>query len=201
MNIFYLDEDIDKCAEAHVDKHVTKMQLETAQMLSTNIWIDEVLGYIPRKVNSNETAELRSAADAAGYPTSIRYRPCFFNHPCTIWMRESWENFEFSLLLVYALDSEAQWRGFNKHKSASMVHQLPLPKNLPSKGFTMPRQAMPDEYLDEDPVKAYRGYYMDAKHHLATYTRRGPPTWWIGVWTSGRNEEGIPDNRKILVNG
>lgn len=199
MNIFYLDEDVDKCAEAHVDKHVTKMQLETAQMLSTNLWIDEVLGYIPRKVNSDETAELRSAADAAGYPTSVRYRPCFFNHPCTIWMRESWENFEFSLLLVYALESEAMWRGFNKHKSAAMVHQLPLPQNLPSKGFTKPRQAMPEEFNNEDSVKAYRDYYMGAKDHLAVYTRRSPPPWWTGVWTSGRNEEGIPDNRKILV--
>ena len=50
MNIFYLDEDLDKCAEAHIDKHVTKMQLELGQMLSTNLWIDEVLGFVPRKV-------------------------------------------------------------------------------------------------------------------------------------------------------
>ena len=30
MNLFYLDEDLDKCAEYHVDKHVNKMILEAA---------------------------------------------------------------------------------------------------------------------------------------------------------------------------
>jgi hypothetical protein len=30
MNIFILDEDLDKCAEAHVDKHIIKMPLEAA---------------------------------------------------------------------------------------------------------------------------------------------------------------------------
>ena len=35
MNIFYLDKDVKKCAEMHVDKHVVKMILEYAQLLST----------------------------------------------------------------------------------------------------------------------------------------------------------------------
>ena len=35
MNIFILDEDLDKCAEYHVDKHIVKMPLEAGQMLCT----------------------------------------------------------------------------------------------------------------------------------------------------------------------
>jgi hypothetical protein len=35
MNIFYLDFDIKKCAAYHCDKHVVKMILEYAQLLST----------------------------------------------------------------------------------------------------------------------------------------------------------------------
>ena len=35
MNIFYLHENPEICAEYHCDKHVVKMILETAQMLST----------------------------------------------------------------------------------------------------------------------------------------------------------------------
>ena len=35
MNIFYLDFQTDKCAEYHCDKHVTKMIVEYAQLLST----------------------------------------------------------------------------------------------------------------------------------------------------------------------
>ena len=34
MNIFVLDEKVEKCAEYHCDKHVIKMILESAQMLS-----------------------------------------------------------------------------------------------------------------------------------------------------------------------
>ena len=35
MNIFYLDRDPGICTLMHCDKHVVKMILETAQMLST----------------------------------------------------------------------------------------------------------------------------------------------------------------------
>ena len=35
MNIFVLDTDPVKCAQSHCDKHVVKMVLETAQLLST----------------------------------------------------------------------------------------------------------------------------------------------------------------------
>lgn len=177
MNIFYLDEDIDKCAEAHIDKHVTKMQLELGQMLSTNIWIDELLGFVPRKVESSEFSKVRSIAADANFPTTIRYKPCFHNHPCTIWMRESYENFEYSMLLVDALNREAQYRGYKPHKSAAMVMQLPLPTNMESKGFTNPAQAMPDEYKNKDPVKAYRAYYIAEKLKLSGYTNREPPAW------------------------
>ena len=185
MNIFYLDSDVDKCAEAHVDRHVTKMQLEIAQMLCTNLWIDEVLGYIPRKVESDEVSELRNAVVGSNHTTSTRYKPCFFNHPCTIWMRESYEHFEYSALLVYALNEEAQWRGFAPHKSARLVEQLSMPQNMESAGFYQPAQAMPEERKGPDSVEAYRDYYMINKDHLATYTRREPPSWWVGDW----NEE------------
>ena len=56
MNIFILDKDIEKCAEAHVDRHVIKMILESAQMLCTVHWIDKYVGYIPRKLTSEEWA-------------------------------------------------------------------------------------------------------------------------------------------------
>ena len=38
MNIFVLDEDPVKAAEYHCNKHVVKMILESAQMLSTVHW-------------------------------------------------------------------------------------------------------------------------------------------------------------------
>ena len=61
MNIFILSENIDKCAEYHVDKHIVKMPLESAQMLCTTHWIQKYLGYVPRKINAEERAILKEA--------------------------------------------------------------------------------------------------------------------------------------------
>ena len=36
MNIFYLDDDPKLCAQAHCDRHVVKMILEYAQIMSTS---------------------------------------------------------------------------------------------------------------------------------------------------------------------
>jgi len=47
MNIFALDNDPIKAAQLHVDKHVVKMPLETAQMLST------ICGYPYRQTHKN----------------------------------------------------------------------------------------------------------------------------------------------------
>ena len=58
MNLFYLDEDLDKCAEYHVDKHVNKMILEAAQLLCTAIWVDRLLGFVPRALEKEEAAVL-----------------------------------------------------------------------------------------------------------------------------------------------
>jgi hypothetical protein len=61
MNLFYLDEDLDKAAQYHVDKHIVKMPLEAAQILCTTIWIDELLGFVPRALNAEEREVMNKA--------------------------------------------------------------------------------------------------------------------------------------------
>ena len=65
MNIFYLHRDPRVAARYHNDKHVVKMILESAQMLST--------AHRELDGNLNETM----------------YRPTHKNHPSTVWVRES----------------------------------------------------------------------------------------------------------------
>ena len=100
MNLFYLDEDLDKCAEYHVDKHIVKMPLEAAQLLCTAIWVDEVLGFTPRALNAEEREALNSRkSEIKHLPLEERpltpYLPMMYNHPCTIWTRSSLDNFEW----------------------------------------------------------------------------------------------------------
>ena len=169
MNIFLLDRDIDTCARYHNDRHVNKMILEGAQMLSTAVIL-------------------------SGVPCEHAYKPTHKNHGSNIWVRESLVNWLMLRELVYSLSAEFDWR-FNRpepHKSVSIVHRLPLP-DIPDIGVTLPYQAMPEEYRDGDHVAAYRRYYIkdkqcyyvkdrktgEPKRVWHTWTRRGKPDWWV----------------------
>lgn len=101
MNLFYLDEDLDKCAEAHVDKHVNKMILEAAQLLCTAIWVDQLLGFVPRALNKEESAVLNEyKKDEKPLKPEERkltpYLGMMYNHPSTIWTRSSLDNYEWT---------------------------------------------------------------------------------------------------------
>jgi len=111
MNLFYLDEDLDKCAEYHVDKHIVKMPLEAAQLLCTAVWIDHLLGFVPRALNAEEREVLnKSKAEIKHLPMEERpltpYLPMMYNHPCTIWTRSSLDNFEWVHCYANALIDE-----------------------------------------------------------------------------------------------
>ena len=44
-------------------------------------------------------------------------------------------------------------------------------------GVTEPPQCMPDKYKCEDPVQAYRNYYLGEKMYMAVWTEREVPAW------------------------
>lgn len=151
MNIFILDKNHEKNVQSYVDKHVPKMILEHAQMMSTAV---------------------RDSGIDAGYKVA------HLNHPCTKWVRESLDNWLWLLDLTTALHEEWQYR-FNHtkvHKSYDMILSLPNP-NIPSKGITPFAQAMPDQYKSSNAVKAYRAYYNGEKTHLHNWTGREIPEW------------------------
>jgi hypothetical protein len=153
MNIFILDNDIKKCVQSHVDKHVVKMILESAQILCTVLH------------NTGSTAP---------------YKKTHQNHPCTLWANESIENWLWLKQFALTLNDEYKYR-YDRvvdHKSAVVVKNLPIP-NLPSKGLTPFVKAMPDTIKTIlDPVEAYRQYYMQEKRHIAKWTKRESPYWW-----------------------
>ena len=90
MNIFFLDTDVKKCAEYHVDKHVVKMILETCQLLYTAHW---VLAYPSLKECKSAIAVSRfqktlavpsSMSSAPCNKSGSYYRPCHIHHPCSL---------------------------------------------------------------------------------------------------------------------
>ena len=195
MNLFYLDEDLDKCAEYHVDKHIVKMPLEAAQLMCTAIWVDEVLGFVPRALNAEEREELnKRKSEIEHLPLEERpltpYLPMMYNHPCTIWTRSSLDNFEWVHCYANALNDEYHYRYGKLHKSViEVINKLPEPKNMPRNGLTPFLMAMPDELKDEtDVIGSYRLYYHTDKATFANWSFRGEPDWWDKglAWTDRR---------------
>lgn len=183
MNIFYLDEDLDKNAEYHVDSHVVKMPTEVTQMLTTAVWVDKFLGFVPRALNKEETAIIN--AEKAKQPsieerTFTRFLPSHINHPCTIWVRSSRSNYEWAFNYCDALNSEYRFRYRHtiNHKSYDTALALPEIENMPDLGITPRPTCMPDDYKEEDVVNSYRMYYMMEKADFAVWKRRFKPPWW-----------------------
>lgn len=191
MNLFPLEYDgsnnlypFDLCAESHVDKHIIKMPLEVAQMLCTTIWIDYHLGFIPRALTKQESDTLNSLKkeikhlDQKERPLSP-YLPMMYNHPCTIWVRSSLDNFEWTHCYGNALGEEYRYRYGKQHKAITVINNLPNPSNLQRLGRTKFAMAMPDILKDEqDSVLAYRNYYHLDKATFASWSYRDKPTWW-----------------------
>ena len=167
MNIFFLSPDPVQCAQYHNDRHVNKMILESAQMLSTAVRLSGV-----------------------DFP-ECTYKSTHMKHGCSRWARESLSNWLWLRDLAYALSDEFDWR-FDRpepHKSISVIRQLPLP-DIPDKGLTPLYEAMPDVHKLSDPVDSYRRYYNMEKRVYFTrrgvtnvpirhkWTKRGEPFWW-----------------------
>lgn len=152
MNIFVLSYSPKQSAEFHCDKHVPKMILESAQMLCT-------------------------ASNELGFPAP--YKSAYKNHPCTLWARQSWDNFDWLFTLANHLNYEYKKR-FNhteNHKSFDAIMEIDfikLSREMP-KGLTEFPQCMPDQYKHSNTVTAYRHYYK-AEKTFATW--RGIKPYW-----------------------
>jgi len=156
MNIFVLDWDVEKCAKEHVDKHVVKMILETAQLLCG-----------AHHVTAQVTAE-------------VPYKLSHKNHPCSIWVRESINNYLWLCELGMELCWEYTYRYGKKHKSQEVIEWCIVNKpSLPDVPFSNPPKAMPEEYKVDDVVESYRNYYREAKKGFATWKNREIPKWFV----------------------
>ncbi len=146
MNIFILDSNPVKAAQYLCDKHIVKMCLEAAQMLST----------------------------ISGGP----YKPTHTNHPCTIWARETLGNYRWLVVHGIAIGDEYRYRYGKDHKSMEAIKACIAYRPNESLVVTPFAQAMPEEYRNEDAVKAYRDYYM-SKRAFCDWTKRDYPEWFL----------------------
>lgn len=176
MNIFYLDECPIQCAEWMVDKHVVKMILETAQLLSTAHRLHDGEEY-EGKTQTGRKVRRWSLSD---HRDNVIYTATHINHPSAVWARTSVENYNWLVDHFFALMNEYNYRYDKQHKCFGEIGYLlqSPPNNLKDYDMTKMPSCMDDQYIiSEDPIKNYRNYYQHGKSHMFSWKRRDPPPW------------------------
>jgi hypothetical protein len=176
MNIFFLDRSPRVAALYHVDKHVVKMILETAQLLST---AHRVLD--GQLVVSHASGRKKTAYVLPDDRENHLYKATHINHPSAIWCRSGLDQYRWTYDLFVHLTMEYTYRYGKHHKCEFLLDPLwEAPKNIDLEApWTEATPAMPDECkVPGDSVESYRNYYIQHKNRMGKWTNRAIPTWY-----------------------
>ena len=185
MNIFYLDNDTRVCAEMHNDKHLVKMILEYAQLLSTAHRIIDGTEY----TRLSKTGRKQTAYGLPDDREPILYSATHINHPSAVWCRQSAANYVWLQNLLECLCLEYTYRYGKVHKVqgsglSGALQKIPTNINK-DKPFTEPTPAMPDDVkVPGSSLASYRNYYINNKTHLASWKGKvnsRPIPYWYNV--------------------
>jgi hypothetical protein len=162
MNIFILDKDPIKAAQAQCDKHVVKMVIESAQLLCT----------AHRVLDGDKARNIDKL-----------YHSTHINHPCSIWVRDTVGNYMWLYNHFTALCDEYTYRYNKFHKSDIDLRSTLVvpPKNIPIGKRTYFAEAITyPECRLSNPIDSYRKYYL-AKQQVIdmSWTKRHAPAWFI----------------------
>ena len=182
MNIFVLDDCPIESAVLQCDKHVVKMIVESAQMLSTaHRLLDGTMERRPSK--SGKTMVKYFKLD--DYRESVYYKAVHAGHPCTVWTMESSENYNWHYKHFVALCDEYTYRYGKVHYTDSILREAlkRLPNNIPTGKQTPARLAMGSnpECMDEnDIIGSYRKFYQTKQERFSmVWSKRPTPEWFV----------------------
>ena len=190
MNIFYLDKDPIKAAEMSCDKHVVKMILESAQLLSTCHRVQDGQEYYDKTKNGRKIKRWRHPNPNV---EATLYKAGWIKPPSTIWLFESAYNYIWLYRHFMALNEEykKRYNHTDDHVAVQKLGQLLKfpPKNAQyNKIGTDATPAMPEHCkISGDSVASYRRYYILEKNRFATWKSPAKtPEWYIeGVKNAG----------------
>lgn len=180
MNIFYIDESPIIAAQMQCDKHIPKMIVESAQMLSTaHRMLD---GTEEKRLSKSGKRTVKYYKHHDDILEKYLYKAVHFNHPSTLWTRESAGNYVWHYMHFIALCDEYTYRYGKVHKSYELLSDVlgKIPKNIPDGPRTPIRLAITDkEYITECPIETYRAFYQSKqKRFKMVWTKREKPEWF-----------------------
>jgi len=186
MNIFVLDNDPVKAAQLQCDKHVVKMIVESAQMLSTT---HRMLDGTEMKKPSKSGKTMVKYYELPDEREDILYKSVHFNHPCTVWTRESCCNYSWHYEHFIALCDEYKYRYGKTHSTDSKLRDIlsKIPTNINRNGgmtmFKLAMKASPECVVHglggTDAVESYRNFYQTKQARFSmVWTKRKIPEWF-----------------------
>ena len=179
VNFFYLDNDPKICAQSYCNKHIIKIPIEIAQILS--------------KIHH----ELQSGIDYDKiYKNSLVVKNTLGPY---IWAIQSLDNYIWTCELGLALIDEYKFR-YNKETFKSQIvieTLLNNPPNLPKIGktkFISTNQFDMFQFISNDPIVCARYNYCEMKCNNDIWTNREKPDWFENI------KKLILKNKEKLIN-
>ena len=157
----------------HCDKHVVKMIIEYAQMLST----------AHRILDGEQYTDASSGRriqrwELDGDMEQVLYKASHINHPSTQWVRENAIQYQYAYDMFTALCDEYTFRYGKVHLTDKKLRKLlnNLPNNITLGVYSEPPQCMPNDVkVLGDSINAYHKYYAVYKKDFAKWTSRPVP--------------------------
>jgi len=190
MNIFVLDHNPKIAAQSQCDKHVVKMIVESAQMLST---AHRMLDGVETKRPSVSGKTMIKYYELQNPEMELMlYKAVHHKHPCTIWTMESVYNYRWHYDHFCALLDEYTYRYGKTHTTEKLKYWLVKPpKNIPHVPMTDFKLAMTHEpqcMHEGQTIRSYREYYHTKQDRFKmAWTKRKPPNWFINNTTGVEN--------------
>ena len=186
MNIFVLHQDPVVAAQMQCNKHVVKMIVESAQMLSTaHRMLDGMVTINPSKSGKRMVKHYDLYLGQDDLEAEVLYyKAVHYNHPCSVWARESEANYRWLYDHFIALCQEYTYRYDKIHATAKKLGGAlySYPRNIPKGKLTPFRLAMqsnPECMFHNNPVKSYRAYYKTKQERFSmVWTKRPVPYWF-----------------------
>ena len=188
MNIFILDNDPIVAAQQQCDKHVVKMIVESAQMLSTaHRMLDGTLETRPSKSGKRMVKYYRHPDENL---ENTLYKAVHYHHPCTVWTMKIDNNYMWHYDHFRALCKEYTYRYGKIHKTEPLLTEIlrSTPKNIKPgykymlSEFALAMQHEPQCMHPGNPVKSYREYYKTKQDRFKmSWTKRECPDWFTAV--------------------
>ena len=179
VNFFYLDNDPKICAQCYCNKHIIKIPIEIAQILS--------------KIHH----ELKSGIDYNNiYKSSLVVKNTLGPY---MWTMESLDNYIWTCKLGLELINEYKFR-YNKETFKTQIvleTLLDNPPNLPKIGktkFINTNQIDMFQFISNDPIICARYNYCEMKCSNDIWTNRQKPVWFENI------KKLILKNKEMLIN-